>query len=232
MCFPVSDSPTIRQPAELLIKEIPAWVAETNAYVIADEPGGQAIVVDAPPDPEKIGAYLAEIDVSLVGIALTHGHIDHTGGAGYLARTTGALTYVHPDDDFLTRHPEEQLKAIFGMTPPGEYDLPERFENLADGQSLQIGPVTLEVRQTPGHTPGHCCLYWESEGVLFSGDQLFAGSVGRTDLPGGSWDELMVSMRERVMVLDDEVRVLPGHGPETTIGHERSTNPFRQDWAG
>jgi hydroxyacylglutathione hydrolase len=214
----------------MLIKAIPAWLAETNAYVVADQPGGRAILVDAPPDPEKVGAYLAEIDVSLVGIVLTHGHIDHTGGAGHLSKATGAITYVHPDDDFLTKHPQEQLKMMFGLTPPGEYDLPDKFENLVDGQLLEIGGVTLEVRQTPGHTPGHCCFYWESEGILFSGDQLFAGSVGRTDLPGGSWQDLMDSMRDRVMNLQDDVRVLPGHGPETSIGHERETNPFRDDW--
>jgi len=216
----------------LLIKTIPAWVAETNAYVVADEPGGQAILIDAPPDPEKIGAYLAEIDVALVGIVLTHGHIDHTGGAGWLQQKTAAVTYVHPADDYLTLHPEEQLSAIFGMAPPGEYDLPETFEYLADHQILQVGGVTLEIRQTPGHTPGHCCFYWESEGILFSGDQLFAGSVGRTDLPGGSSKDLMASMRDSVMTLDDEVRVLPGHGPETSIGRERRTNPFRQEWTG
>lgn len=214
-----------------MIKPIPAWVTETNAYAVADEPGGIAIVVDVPPEPEKIGDYLAEIDVALVGIVLTHGHVDHTGGAGRLASVTGAATYVHPDDDFLTLHPEEQLRAIFGMTPPGEYDVPEVMERLEHGQKLELAGLTLEVRQTPGHTPGHCCLYWEAEGVLFSGDQLFAGSVGRTDLPGGSWQALMDSMRDEVMTLDDEVRVLPGHGPETTVGRERLTNPFRGEWA-
>ena len=214
----------------MLIKAIPAWVAETNAYVVAGEPGGQAVVVDAPPDPGKIGAYLAEIDVALVGIILTHGHIDHTGGAGRLAESTGAVTYVHPDDDFLTLHPEEQLRAMFGMKPPGEYDVPQQLEQLGDGQRLALAGVELEVRLTPGHTPGHCCLYWGDEGVLFSGDQLFAGSVGRTDLPGGSWPQLMNSMRERVMTLEDDVRVLPGHGPETSIGRERKTNPFRDQW--
>jgi len=216
----------------MLITPIPAWIAETNAYVVADEPGGKAILIDAPPDPEKIGAYLAEIDVVLVGIVLTHGHIDHTGGAGWLAKKTGAITYVHPDDDFLTLHPSQQLQAIFGMTPPGEYDLPESFGELTDGQWLEIGGISLEVRQTPGHTPGHCCLYWESEGALFSGDHLFAESEGRTDLPGGSWQDLMSSMRDRVMTLSDDVRVLPGHGPETSIGGERKTNPFRQEWVG
>ncbi|MGB7859171.1 MAG: MBL fold metallo-hydrolase [Acidimicrobiia bacterium] len=214
----------------MIIHPIPAWVAATNAYVVADEPGGLAFVVDAPPEPDKIGAFLAEIDVSLVGIILTHGHIDHTGGAGRLASETGAVTYVHPDDDFLTLHPQEQLKAMFGMAPPGEYSIPDSFQSLHHGQNLEIAGISLEVRQTPGHTPGHCCFYWELEGVLFSGDQLFAGSVGRADLPGGSWPDLMASMRDRVMTLDDDVRVLPGHGPETSIGRERQTNPFREEW--
>ena len=90
--------------------------------------------------------------------------------------------------------------------------------------------MSFEVRHTPGHTPGHCCFLLEEEGILFSGDQLFAGSIGRTDLPGGDFDQLVVSMRERVLDLPDDVRVLPGHGPETTIGWERRTNPFRHEW--
>lgn len=212
-----------------LIRQIPAWVTETNAWVVADEPGGTAFVVDAPPDPETIGRHLADMNLSVVGILLTHGHVDHTGGAGRLAASTGAKTYVHPDDDFLTLHPIEQLQRIFGMTPPGVYDLPEEFEHLEHGQRLEIAGIELEVRLTPGHTPGHCCFYWEEEGILFSGDQLFAGSVGRTDLPGGSYEDLMSSMKSQVLTLDDEVRVLPGHGPDTSIGRERQFNPFLQN---
>ncbi len=212
------------------IERIPAWVAETNAYVLASD-NGEAILVDAPPDPDKVGSHLARLDVAVVGILLTHGHVDHTGGAGKLATQTGAATYVHADDDFLTLHPQEQLRAIFGMIPPGSYDVPERLERLEHGQTLEMAGVSLQVRHTPGHTPGHCCFYSKEEGALFSGDQLFAGSVGRTDLPGGSWEQLVSSMRDQVMTLDDEVRVLPGHGPETTIGRERVANPFRGEWA-
>ena len=212
-----------------LIRQIPAWVTETNAWVVADEAGGEAFVVDAPPEPGPIGEHLAELDVAVVGILLTHGHIDHTGGAGRLSSLTGATTYVHPDDDFLTLHPTEQLERIFGMIPPGEYELPERFEQLDHGQRMTLAGIDLEVRLTPGHTPGHCCFYWEEEGILFSGDQLFAGSIGRTDLPGGSYEDLMKSMKSQVLPLDDDVRVLPGHGPDTSIGRERQFNPFLQN---
>ena len=117
------------------------------------------------------------------------------------------------------------------MTPPGSYEVPERLEKLEHLQRIDLAGMSLEVRHTPGHTPGHCCFHWSEEGILFSGDQLFAGSVGRTDLPGGSWEDLMASMRDRVMDLDDDVRVLPGHGPETSVGRERRTNPFRGEWS-
>ena len=214
----------------MLVKQIPAWFVETNAWVVAEEPGGKAILIDAPPDPDPIGAYLAEIDVSLVGILLTHGHVDHSGGAGSLATLTGAATYVHEDDDFLTLHPREQIKGLLGMVPPGEYGVPETLKRLDHGERLDLAGIPLEVRLTPGHTPGHCCLYWAEEGILFSGDQLFAGSVGRTDFEYGSWDDLCDSMRTQVMTLEDDVQVLPGHGPSTTIGRERRTNPFRSEW--
>lgn len=206
------------------IRRIPAWVAQTNAYVVSVD--SKAFIVDAPPEPEPIGSYLAGLDVVVTGILLTHGHVDHTGGSGWLSRNTGAVTYVHPDDDFLTLHPERQLQLIFGMAPPGEYAVPERFTDLQDGEKLTLGAATLEVKHTPGHTPGHCCFYWADEGVLFSGDQLFAGSIGRTDLPGGSFEDLMRSMTTQILTLADDVDVLPGHGPETTIGRERHTNPF------
>jgi glyoxylase-like metal-dependent hydrolase (beta-lactamase superfamily II) len=212
----------------MLMVRVPAWLAETNAYILAEESGGEAVVVDAPPEPDAIGAVLIQHDLTLSAVVLTHGHIDHTGGSGELARATGASVYVHPNDDFLTLHPLEQLRSMFGMTPPGAYDVPERFEALSDGDRIGLAGLEFEVRHTPGHTPGHCCFYLEQEDTLFSGDQLFAGSIGRTDLPGGSLAALMTSMDQKVMVLPDDTRVLPGHGPETTIGRERIGNPFLQ----
>jgi hydroxyacylglutathione hydrolase len=212
----------------MLMVRVPAWLAETNAYILAEESGGQAVVVDAPPEPDAIGAVLIQHDLTLSAVILTHGHIDHTGGSGELARATGASVYVHPDDDFLTLHPVDQLRAMFGLTPPGFYDVPEKLESLGDGDRVGLAGLEFEVRHTPGHTPGHCCFYLEREETLFSGDQLFAGSIGRTDFPYGSHQALMTSMAEKVMVLPDETRVLPGHGPETTIGRERTGNPFLQ----
>jgi hydroxyacylglutathione hydrolase len=212
------------------IETIPAWLVDTNAYLVVSD-SGHGLLVDAPPDPDAIGAHIARLDVAVVGILLTHGHIDHTGGAGKLAAGTGAVTYAHPADEFLTLHPIEQLRQMWGMTPPGSYEVPETIKDLHHGQVLDIAGISLEVRHTPGHTPGHCCFWWEGEGTLFTGDQLFAGSVGRTDLPGGSWEQLIGSMRDQVMTLTDDTRVLPGHGPETTIGRERTANPFRGDWS-
>jgi hydroxyacylglutathione hydrolase len=209
---------------------ISAWVAATNGYLVFDESVKVATLVDAPPEPELIADVALQHGLSIGSVLLTHGHIDHTGGAGQIEKQFGAQVYVHRDDDFLTLHPIEQVTRMFGMRPPGSYELPTAFENLVDGQMLKLaGGLDVEVRQTPGHTPGHCCFYSHDEGALFSGDQLFAGSVGRTDLPGGNTSHLFESMSARVLTLDDDVRVLPGHGGETTIGRERRTNPFLQN---
>ena len=208
------------------------WVAQTNCWILAHGPGEPAVIIDAPPDLAGITSLLARHRLGAAALVLTHGHVDHAGGAGEVERAHRVATWVHPDDDFLTLAPDEQLRLLFGFRPPGDYDAPADRRLIADGDILEVAGFRLIVRHTPGHTPGHVCFEVEDEGVLFSGDQLFAGSVGRTDLPGGSYAALMQSMRDRVLDLPDDVRVLPGHGPETTIGHERRTNPFLRDLAG
>jgi len=210
----------------MLIASESLWYAQTNTYVIAPEAGRPAIIVDAPPDPEAILELVARYDLTPTALLLTHGHIDHTGGAGTVVDRTGAMAYVHPDDDYLTLNPLEQLRALFGMTPEGDFAPPRQFEPLVDGESLRLAGLDIEVLHTPGHTPGHCCFLLQNS--LFSGDHLFAGSIGRTDLPGGDMEALLESMRAKILPLADETTVYPGHGPSTTIAAERRSNPFLQ----
>ncbi|MEX1038426.1 MAG: MBL fold metallo-hydrolase [Acidimicrobiia bacterium] len=206
----------------------PAWFAATNSYLVYDPQDRVGVLIDVPPDPDLVGQVVLDHKVTVGAVLLTHGHVDHAGGAGEFVARHGSEVYVHPDDDFLTLHPKEQLMQIFGTSPPGSYEVPDKLTDLEDRQLLDLAGFRFETRHTPGHTPGHCCFYVEEEGTLFSGDQLFAGSVGRTDLPGGSHTQLLESMASSVLTLDDSIRVLPGHGPETSIGHERKTNPFIQ----
>ena len=210
----------------ILIDAEPLWAFQTNTYVVAAERGGAAVVIDAPPDPQGIGGLLARHDLTPVAALVTHGHIDHVGGVdGIVSPTVSA--YLHPDDLDMARHPGEQLRRLLGADPfGGTAVVTAPFTDLVDDDLLELAGIRFRVLHTPGHTPGHCCFVLEDEGVLFSGDQLFAGSIGRTDLPGGSYPTLMASMADRILPLPDETRVLPGHGPSTTLADERRTNPF------
>ncbi len=214
----------------LLIDGRSLWLAETNCYVIAADTGGPCVVIDAPADMESIAALLAKNDLYPEALLLTHAHIDHAGGAGSFTDHWAVKAYLHPDDEWLAADPLSQLRSLFGGLIPewldGGFDPPDAWMTLRHGTTLALAGIDLDVLHTPGHTPGHCCFHVSAEGVLFSGDQLFAGSIGRTDLPGGNYDQLMTSMVTQVLTLGDETRVLPGHGPATTIARERLTNPF------
>ena len=212
----------------MILTSAELWAAATNCYVIAPERGGPAVIVDAPPDVDAIVRLLTVNDLVPVALLVTHGHVDHAGGAAGVTTRTGVSAYLHPDDDYLVSDPATQVRSIFGFVPPGieEFAPPEHYIDLAHGERLQLAGFDFEVRHTPGHTLGHCAFVVEDEGLIFTGDQLFAGAVGRTDLPGGDFGTLMNSMRTQVMTLPDDTRVLPGHGPETTIGRERVANPF------
>ncbi len=214
----------------LLIDLVPLWYFQTNTYVVAEGRGGPAVIVDAPPDPGGVGTLLAKHDLTPVAALITHGHIDHVGGIDGVVTPT-VTAYLHPDDLDMARHPQEQMRALLGPSfdDVGSEIVHVPFMDLADGQRLDLAGVTLDVLHTPGHTPGHCCFHLEDDGVLFSGDHLFAGSIGRTDLPGGSYETLMASMSAKVMPLPSETRVLPGHGPTTTLAAERELNPFLQE---
>jgi len=214
----------------VFISGIPLWAAETNMWVIAPEKGGPAVVVDAPPDVDGIAEFLAEHDLVPVALLVSHGHVDHVGGAGGVARRYSISAYVHPDDEYLYSDPVAQLRQLWGFEPPGDYAPPEKWEILEGEMSLELAGIEFEVLHTPGHTPGHCCFHVAGEGVLFSGDQLFAGSIGRTDLPGGDYETLMASMRDRIVPLDSAIDVFPGHGATTTLAAELATNPFLQEF--
>jgi hydroxyacylglutathione hydrolase len=213
----------------MLIDGMPLWVAGTNCWVVAKETGTQAIVIDAPPDPDGVAALLERHDLVPTALLLTHGHVDHLGGAGAVVRRHAISAYLHPDDDWLAADPAAQLRALMGLSVPLDVAPPDRFEALADGQSLSLAGIDVRVHHTPGHTPGHCCFLLEDDGVLFSGDQLFAGSIGRTDLPGGDYDTLMRSMARLVAAVPPETAVFPGHGPTTTLARELATNPFLEE---
>lgn len=212
----------------MLIASRPLWAAQTNTYVFGKEAGGPALIIDAPPDPDAVLDLVAQHRFVPVALLLTHGHVDHMGGAGALSRRLVVAVYVHRSDDYLTLAPELQLRSLFGMVPEGDFAPPERLTNLVHGP-LDLAGMRVDVLHTPGHTPGHCCFHLAEEGILFSGDQLFAGSIGRTDLPGGSYPQLMASMREKIVTLDHTTRVLPGHGPATTLATELRTNPFLEE---
>ncbi|HSJ87420.1 MAG TPA: MBL fold metallo-hydrolase [Anaerolineales bacterium] len=197
--------------------------ARTNAYLVADSETRDAAVIDPSWEGQVILEAAQKRGWRIAHLWYTHAHFDHIGGAGAIADALNPLPLValHPNDHVLWR--AGGGGAMFGFDiDPG----PEPTIDFVHGQILKLGNVEFEVRFTPGHTTGHCILYVPLAGVCFCGDLIFAGSVGRTDFPGGSWEHLEESIRTQVYTLPDETRLLPGHGPETTVEEEKRNNPF------
>jgi hydroxyacylglutathione hydrolase len=203
---------------------LPVGPLHCNCSIIADETSREAMVIDPGDDISRIQSLLAEHQLTVKQIVITHAHIDHVGGAMKLKAATGAPILLNQNDYALLKMLDVQASWL-GMKPPGAVTVDE---SLDDGAKLITGSIESHILHTPGHTEGSLCVYIPAEQKLIAGDTLFAGSIGRTDLPGGSFDKIMSSIHSRVLALPDETLVIPGHGPSTTIGEERESNPFLQ----
>lgn len=206
----------------MMFETVVVGALSVNCYILGCPETGQAVVVDPGDETERILERIAQLGLTVAAIINTHGHFDHVGGNAALAAATAAPLYIHREDAPMLGR-VAQVAAMYGL--PGE-NSPEPDRYLEHGMELPFGTGRLRVIHTPGHTPGCCCLYLEQEQQLLSGDTLFADGVGRTDLPGGSHRQLVASITERLFCLPDGVQVYPGHGPVTTIGHEKKHNPY------
>lgn len=194
-----------------------------NAYLVVCPGSGAAVVVDPGADAAEMVAALKRQEATLNAILLTHAHLDHVEGVPRVREAfPDAPIVLHPADRPLYDAAPQQA-AAFGLEAP---ELPPPDESWAHGDTFAFGDCAFRVRHAPGHSPGHVILVAEEEGVALVGDVIFLGSIGRTDLPGGDYRVLMRSIREQVLTLPDETRLLTGHGDETTVGHERRGNPF------
>ncbi len=204
----------------MIIETIPVGPLEVNCYLAAAAPGEEAVVIDPGDEGEKIMARLKAHRLTLKAILNTHGHFDHIGANGSLKEATGADIMIHEKDAPLLEAADRQA-AMFGLTaepsPP-----PDR--TVADNDTIEIGGLSLRVIETPGHTEGGVCFLLDR--ALFCGDTLFAASIGRTDLPGGSFRDLIQSIQQRILPLGDHIVLYPGHGPASSVSKEKRTNPF------
>lgn len=203
------------------VVQIPNGVFAENCYLIVDEPAAACAIVDPGEEAGLILHKVAETGAKPVGIWLTHAHVDHVLGVARVAMETGAPVWLHPADRALYDAVPDQA-AWFGLVAPPGLPAPDR--EMAHGAELAVGELRFAVRHTPGHSPGSVCLI--GPGIVFSGDVLFAGSIGRTDLPGGDFETLIGSIERELLPLPDDTILYSGHGPESTIGRERRTNPF------
>jgi len=208
----------------VILETFPVGPLACNCTVLGDEATGEAMVVDPGDNVPQILALLAKHHLTLKQIVVTHGHIDHVGGAVQLKRATGAPVLLNQNDLPLLKMMDVQAGWLGIATP--EVAAPD--VSAEEGMVAGIAGHPAQILHTPGHTQGSICLHFEPDGLLLAGDTLFAGSIGRTDLPGGDGRQILRSLRDRLLTLPDSTRVIPGHGRETSIGVERESNPFLQ----
>ena len=209
----------------MLMKTFEVTQLGCNCTILADEATREAVVIDPGGDMDDVLPYIREHELQVRMAIHTHAHLDHIGGTRGLKEATAARIWLHQGDAWLYDNLPMQC-MLFGWDPTPPLPVDEWYEH---GQTLRVGSVALEVIHTPGHSPGSVCFHHQEAGLLFSGDTLFQRSIGRTDLWGGNHSEIIESIKGRLMGLDDRVRVVPGHGPATTIGAERRSNPFIQE---
>jgi hydroxyacylglutathione hydrolase len=208
----------------MILEILPVGPLQCNCSVIGDEASREAMVIDPGDDIERVLSLIQKHNLQVKQIVITHAHIDHVGGAMKLRAATGAPILLNQNDCALLKMLDVQA-AWIGMPTPGKVDIDQ---SLGQSDTVKAGSLSAEVLHTPGHTEGSICLYFPIENKLIAGDTLFKGSIGRTDLPGGSYEKILHSLHESVLALPDKTVVVPGHGPLTTIGEERESNPFLQ----
>jgi hydroxyacylglutathione hydrolase len=208
----------------MILESFPVGPLHCNCTILGDEVTHEAVVVDPGDNIPEILSRLQKHGLTLRQIVITHAHIDHVGGAALLKQATGAPVFLNQHDLGLLGAMEIQAGWLGIPTP--KVAPPDASAD--DGLTVGLATLPAEVIHTPGHTPGSICLLFPQQHLLLAGDTLFAGSIGRTDLPGGDGRQILRSLRDRLLVLPDATRVLPGHGPNTTIGEERQSNPFLQ----
>ena len=204
----------------MIIKKLEVGPIMANCFILGCESTKEGVVIDPGDDADRILMELAKSGLKVKYLINTHGHFDHVGANKRMKEVTGAEIAVHPDDEPMFQE-LSRSSMMFGLSAENS---PPADIRLNDGDEITFGEITLKVIHTPGHSKGGICLY--TKGYLFAGDTLFAGSIGRTDLNGGDYDTLISSIKEKLLVLEPETVVYTGHGPETTIGNEKRTNPF------
>jgi hydroxyacylglutathione hydrolase len=206
--------------SQFVIKTFPVGPLQCNCSIIGDKLSGRALVIDPGGDADQIMAMINKLNLKVTAIIHTHAHLDHILAAGEIKKATGAPIYLHELDQFLWDMVEQQC-AMFGVP---SVSLPEPDQYLKDDQAIDCcGGVAIH---TPGHTPGSVSFWFEQYKTLIAGDTLFLGSIGRTDLPGGDFEQIITSIKDRIYTLDDDAVVVTGHGPNTTIGNEKNANGY------